>query len=461
MEELHYAGLVEIGGLIADRKVSAVEITRHQLERCAALGHLNAFITVTADRALAEAGAADREVAAGHRRGVLHGVPVAFKDLYDLAGTPTTAGMPHRRNAIATSNATVTRKLIDAGAVILGKTCLTEGAYADHRAPYGTPVNPWNADRWCGASSSGSAVGVAAGLFFAGLATETGGSIRIPSAMNGVTGFKPTWGRVSRAGIYELAASLDHAGPIARSAADAAAVLGIIAGRDPADPTSSRRPVEDYLAEAGKSLAGVRIGIDLAFSSGGTDREHVAAMLAAADVLCGLGAELIEIAVPDSSQTIWDWFDVCAAQNALVNGPIVDETQHALGPSLTALVARGRTLKGTDYQRVIHRRDAFRGDFEALFADVDLVLSPAMAFSPPTHAMMENFTDDLISGIHRFTCPFTMSGHPVLSMPGGIHSDGMPINVQLIGPLFGEAMLARAGIAFQSLTQWHRRQPCA
>jgi amidase len=459
MDELHYAGLIEIGDLIAARKMSSVEVTRHQLARCEALGHLNVFISLTADLALAQAEAADHAIGAGQRKSTLHGVPIALKDLYDLKGVPTTAGMPHRRNAIAASNATVTQRLIDAGAVILGKTCLTEGAYAEHREPYGTPVNPWNADRWCGASSSGSAVGVAAGLFFAGLATETGGSIRIPSAMNGVTGFKPTWGRVSRAGIYELAGSLDHAGPITRSAADAAAVLCIIAGRDPADATSSRLPVENYPVEATKSLEGVRIGIDMAFAECGTDPEHVVAMLAGADVLRELGAEIVDIKVPDSSQIIWDWFDVCAAQNALVNGHIVDELPGALGSSLMELVARGRALNGTDYQAVIDRRDAFRGDFEALFADVDLVLSPAMAFSPPTNAMMENLTDDLISGIHRFTCPFTMSGHPVLSMPGGVHSNGMPINLQLIATLFGEAQLLRGGTAFQSVTQWHDRRP--
>lgn len=459
MTALHYQGLVEIGDLIASRQVSAVEVTRHQLERCQSLTSLNAFITLLAERALAQAEAADRDIAAGFRRSMLHGVPIALKDLYDLVGTPTTAGMPSRLDAIATANATVTQKLIDAGAVILGKTCLTEGAYAEHRAPFGTPINPWNPDRWCGASSSGSAVGVAAGLFFAGLATETGGSIRIPSAMNGVTGFKPSWGRVSRAGIYQLAASLDHAGPIARSAADAAAVLGIIAGRDSADPTSSHRPVENYLAEADASLKGMRIGIDMAFSSTGTDPEHVAAMLAAADTLCNLGVELIDITLPNSEQITWDWFDVCAVQNALVNGPVIDEQPGALGPALTALITRGRALKGTDYQLVINRANAFRGDFEALFADLDLVLTPAMAFSPPPNAAMENLSDDMISGIHRFTCPFTMSGHPVLSMPGGIHSDGMPINIQLIGPLYSEAALARAGMAFQKATQWHRRMP--
>ncbi|WP_180899824.1 amidase [Martelella soudanensis] len=459
MTVLHYQGLVEIGELIASRQVSAVEVTRHQLERCQNLASLNAFITLLAERALAQAVAADRDIAAGLRRSVLHGVPVALKDLYDLTGTPTTAGMPVRHEAIAAANATVTQRLLDAGAVILGKTCMTEGAYAEHRAPFGTPVNPWNPDRWCGASSSGSAVGVAAGLFFAGLATETGGSIRIPSAMNGVTGFKPSWGRVSRAGVYQLAASLDHAGPIARSVTDAAAVLSIIAGRDSADPTSSHRPVENYLSEAGVSLKGIRIGIDMAFSHAGTDPEHVSAMLAAADTLRDLGADLIDVTLPNSEQIIWDWFDVCAVQNALVNGPVIDKQPGALGPALTELVARGRALKGADYQVVINRANAFRGDLEALFASLDLVLSPAMAFSPPLNEAMEALSDDMISGIHRFTCPFTMSGHPVLSMPGGVHSDGMPINIQLIGPLFGEAALARAGMAFQKATQWHRRRP--
>jgi amidase len=163
--------------------------------------------------------------------------------------------------------------------------------------------------------------------------------------------------------------------------------------------------------------------------------------------------------VPDSSQIIWDWFDVCAAHNALVHQKIFEETPEAIGPSLRELIARGRALIGTDYQKVINRRDAFRGDFDALFSDIDLVLSPAMAFSAPTIAMMANFTDDLISGIHRFTCPFTMSGHPVLSMPAGVHSDAMPINTQLIGPMFSEALLTRAGSGFQAATAWHLRQP--
>jgi amidase len=458
MDDIHYAGLIEIGETIARREISSVEATRHQIARGEALAHLKVYITPTPELALAQAEAADRDIAAGIRKGPLHGVPIALKDVHDLEGAPTTAGMPLRRNAIAASSATVTRRLIEAGAVILGKTNLTEGVYAEQREPYGTPVNPWNSDRWCGASSSGSAVGVAAGLFFAALSSETGGSIRIPSAMNGVTGFKPTWGRVSRAGVYELAASLDHVGPIARSAADAAAMLGVVAGRDPADPTSSRIPVPDYLAELRQSIKGLRFGVDMQFSAEGTDPEHVSAMQAAADVLRGLGAKIVEIIVPDSSQVIWDWFDVCAAQNALVHQEIYEKNPEAIGPALRGLIARGRALVGTEYQKVINRRDAFRGDFDAVFTDIDLVLSPAMAFSAPTIEMTANFTDDLISGIHRFTCPFTMSGHPVLSMPAGVHSDGMPINTQLIGPLFSETLLTRAGSAFQAATSWHLRR---
>lgn len=459
MSELHYRGLVEVGEMIARRTVSAVEVARHQLDRCAALSHLNALITVTSELALAQARAADDELARGLRRGALHGVPIALKDLYDLAGVVTTAGMPSRREWVAGSDATVTRRLKEAGAVILGKTNLTEGAYAEHREPFGTPVNPWNPDRWCGASSSGSAVGTAAGLFFAGISTETGGSIRIPSAMNGVTGLKPTWGRVSRAGVYELAGSLDHPGPIVRSAVDAAAVLSVIAGRDPADPTSSRMPVPDYSAAIGHSIKGLRIGFDMTFSKEGTDAEHVRAMMDAANVLKSLGAELIDISLPDSSQVIWDWFDVCAVQNALVHDAIDLARPNGLGPALQQLVARGRALGGLDYQRVIDRRDVFRFDFDALFSDVDLVLSPAMAFSAPPTDRMDNLTDDMIAGMHRFTCPFTMSGHPVISMPAGVHGNGMPINVQLIGPMFGEAALLKAGAAFQSITTWHHRHP--
>jgi amidase len=457
--ELHYLDLLEVGELVARRKVSAVELARHQIERMAKLRHLNAFITETLELALQQAQAADAEIAAEHRRSVFHGVPIALKDVFDLKGTPTTAGMPIRRNSIAAEDATVVRRLKDAGAVILGKLNLTEGFYAEHVGPFGTPVNPWNADRWCGASSSGSAVAVAAGLTFAGLSSETGGSIRIPSSVNGVTGLKPTWGRVSRHGVFELAGNLDHVGPIARSAADAGALLEVIAGQDAADPTTSRRPVPRFLSAAEAGLAGVRIGLDMAFAADGVDLEIVAALEQFIGVMRELGADIVSVSVPDTSTIIWDWFDVCAVQVALAHEQTYPAQAAAYGSALADIIERGRAATGMDYQRVIARREAFRGHFDTLFDEVDLVVSPGLAFSVPTTDAISVWNEELISGIHRFTCPFTMSGHPVISMPGGVHSDGHSIAIQLIGPLFAEDRLIQAARAFQEATDYHRRHP--
>ena len=458
-EELHYLDLLEIGELVARRQISALELARHQIERMAKHRHLNAFITETPDLALRQAKVADAEITAGHRRSVLHGVPLAVKDVFDLEGTPTTAGMPIRRKTLAVRDATAVRRLKDAGAVILGKLNLTEGVYAEHAALFGTPINPWNPDRWCGASSSGSAVAVAAGLAFAGLSSETGGSIRIPSSVNGVTGLKPTWGRVSRHGVFELAGNLDHVGPIARSASDAGALLAVVAGRDPADPTTSRNPGLELLGPDQARLAGIRIGLDMRFAADGVDPEIVSALEQAIQVMRELGADLVSIAVPDTSKIIWDWFDVCAVQVAIAHERTYPSQAQDYGRALADIIEKGRATNGMNHQRIIARREAFRGDFDALFDQVDLVISPGLAFSVPTSEAMSVWNEELISGIHRFTCPITMSGHPVISMPGGVHSDGHSIAIQLIGPFFSEESIIRAACAFQQATDYHRRHP--
>ncbi|MCS6429174.1 amidase [Burkholderia thailandensis] len=246
-ENFEYLSLLDVSSQLRQRRLSPVELTQAMLARIARLDpHLNAYIRITAESALADARRAEQEIARGTDRGPLHGVPVAVKDIFDIKGIPTTAGMGIRANAVADEDATVVRRLRSAGAVMLGKLSMTEGAYAEHRTPFAAPRNPWHDAYWPGASSSGSAVAICAGLCYAALASETGGSIRLPAAANGVTGIKPTWGRVSRHRTFELAATLDHVGVIARSAADAAAVLEAIAGADPADPTTSRLPVPDY-----------------------------------------------------------------------------------------------------------------------------------------------------------------------------------------------------------------------
>ncbi len=237
--EIHYLQLNQLSEKLASKDISPVELTRHFLQRIEKLEPtLNAFNVVTEALALEQAETAEKEIMNGTYRGPLHGVPIAVKDIFFTEGIPTTAGMAIHKNYTPDYEATVIKKLRDAGAVLLGKTNLTEGVYGEHRPPFGPPVNPWHAEYWPGASSSGSGVAVAAGLCAAALGSETGGSIRLPSAANGVNGLKPTWSRVSRHGVFELAATLDHVGLMARSAQDAASMLSAIAGADANDPTA-------------------------------------------------------------------------------------------------------------------------------------------------------------------------------------------------------------------------------
>src|SRR5882757_11301292 len=279
--DLHYCELVEIGQRIQKRELSPVEATQAQLDRIARLdGQLKSYAYVMASSALEQAHA-------------------AVKDLCWTKDAPTAAGMRIYRDNRPTQDATVVARLKEAGAVVLGKLQLTEGAYADHHPRISAPLNPWNAAHWAGASSSGSGVATAAGLCYGSLGSDTGGSIRFPSAANGVTGLKPTWGRVSRYGVFELAATLDHIGPMARSAVDCGAILGAIVGSDPNDPTAVLEPVPNYLANLSGSLRGTRIGVDPRWTSEGVDAAAARIFQDALRVAADLGAEILEIVVPD------------------------------------------------------------------------------------------------------------------------------------------------------------------
>lgn len=261
--DLAFMGLVELGKLIAKRKLSSVEVTRAMLERIEHLDpKLKSYVAVLEAPALNDARRADKGITQGKRHGPLHGVPVAVKDLCDMRGFATTAGIPMFRKSIAERDATVVRKLRDAGAVILGKLHLTEGALAEHHPDIAPPINPWARSRWSGASSSGTGVAVAAGLSFGALGSDTGGSIRFPASCNGVVGLKPTWSRVSRYGVFPLSETLDHIGPLARTVEDAAAMLAAIAGHDINDPTSASSTVPNYLASINRGVKGIRVGID-------------------------------------------------------------------------------------------------------------------------------------------------------------------------------------------------------
>jgi len=350
--DLHYCELVEIGQRIQKRELSPVEATQAQLDRIARLdGQLKSYAYVMASSALEQAHAAEKEIGSGKVRGPLHGVPIAVKDLCWTKDAPTAAGMRIYRDNRPTQDATVVARLKEAGAVVLGKLQLTEGAYADHHPDIDPPRNPWDATLWSGASSSGSGVATAAGLCYGSLGSDTGGSIRFPSAANGVTGLKPTWGRVSRYGVFELAATLDHIGPMARSAVDCGAILGAIAGADPNDPTAVLEPVPDYLADLRGSLRGTRIGVDRRWTSDGVDAAATKVFQDALRVATDLGAEIHEIVFPDPTAMITDWFPLCGVETelcaffAVLAGaeqphPLLDEVVQELPPPV------GRTVVG-------------------------------------------------------------------------------------------------------------------
>jgi len=461
-DELVYLDLVEVGRRIGAGMLSSVEVTRALLERVAQLdGRLHSYARLTPELALAAAEQADREIAQGKARGPLHGVPIAVKDLCDTQGIATAAGTTIFANHVPARDASVVARLKAAGAVLLGKLQMTEGAFSAHHPAIEPPVNPWSAAHWTGVSSSGSGVATAAGLCFGALGTDTLGSIRFPSTMNGLSGLKPTWGRVSRAGVFPLAETMDHVGPMTRSAADAAAMLGAIAGADTQDPTTLQGPVPDYLAALDGGVRGLRVGIDRALIAGGADADMAGVALDAAATLATLGATLHEVVVPAPEQIVHDAVLLCATEAAVAHAATFPARASEYGPVLSGLLELGRKLDGRAVAKIHQRRRQFSGRLAALFGEIDVLLLPAMDIGAPTLDYMAAHRNDAEARYARvrFTAPFDMTGSPCLTLPGGTTADGLPVGFQLVGRHFDEALLLRAGHASQQATDWHRRRP--
>lgn len=459
-EELHYLSLDEVARRLKARKLSSSEATRALLARIAALDpKLRSYATVTAERALADAAACDAETAAGKSRGLLHGVPIAVKDLCDTAGVPTAAGMAIRRDHVPAKDATVVARLKQAGAVILGKLQMTEGAYGLHHPSIDPPVNPWNAAYWPGVSSSGSGVATAAGLCFASLGSDTGGSIRFPSTMNGLCGLKPTWARVSRGGVFPLAESLDHVGPMCRSALDAAIVLGVIAGADPDDPTAAPQPVPDYAGAIGAGVRGRRLGI--ATNLIGVDADAQRALAGAEAALTQAGAVRVDIELPSFEDAALKWMVLCGVEAALAHEATFPARRDQYGPEFAALLDVGRGLSAIELARLQVMRARVKGEIDRVLAEVDLLLVPAMGVAAPSLAAMKaaGRTPQTVAGRLRYTAPFDLSGHPTLTLPGGMTADGVPVGFQIVGRAFDEATILAAGHAFQQASDWHTRHP--
>lgn len=458
--EPHYLEIAELAPLLRGRRLSPVELTEAMLARIEALdGRLRAYARVTADEARAEARAAETLIMRGEYRGLLHGIPLAVKDLFWTKGVATAAGTTVHAGFVPAEDATVVRRLRQAGAIILGKLQLTEGAFATHHPSIAPPVNPWGADHWTGASSSGSGVATAAGLCHASLGTDSGGSIRFPCAANGLTGLKPTWGRVSRHGSFELAALLDHVGPIARSAADARILFDAIEGHDPLDPTSL--PGRSPVAADEASLKGLRIGVDPYWNSNGTDDATQRAVENAQAALRSLGASISEVRFPDAWHIAGQWEAQCGVQTAVAHAGTYPARAAEYGPALSRLIDIGRGLDGMGYQRLLLSAAAFTGRVNALLETIDLLLVPVQPFAAPTHDRLGALAADPEANqrLIQYTAPFNISGHPSLTLPCGRTAEGMPIGFQLVARKGAERSLLGAGMALQRDTGWHKAHP--
>ncbi len=458
---IEYATLTDISAVIAAREISSAEVTDHLLQRIESVGpKTHAFALVCTDTARAQAKAADAEIARGFHRGPLHGVPIAIKDLIHTADHPTEAGMRIHNGWIAPEDATIVTRLKRAGAVIIGKTELTEGATLVHHPDRTAPLNPWDAGRGSGFSSSGSGSAVAAGLCYSALGSDTGGSIRIPSAMNGTTGLKPTWGRVSRHGIFHLVEFLDTIGPLARSAADAAAMLGAIAGADPKDPTAAAVPVPDYIAGIGGGIRGVRIGLDLSGIEPHCEPQISAMIRSTATLLGDLGALVRPVAMPDLD--MGPMFGLFGPGMADVHRATYPSRAADYGTVFAGMLDGAAMIPGIDVAAGINGANALKGGLATMFTEVDLLLVPALTRPTPRAGELERGIPADMTALFdmlRYCGAFNVSGHPTITLQGGLDSDDMPIAFQLVARPFEEDVLFRAGHAWQSATDWHIRHP--
>jgi amidase len=461
--ELHYLSLIEVSERIRRREVSSAAVTEALLARIERHEpRLNAILMLLADQALEQARQADAEIARGQWRGPLHGVPLAIKDLHWTKGLPTTGGMELLKDFRPAEDATVVARLKRAGAVILAKLHMTEGALLDHHPAFARPSNPWSADHWTGVSSSGSGVATAAGFCFGATGTDTGGSIRMPSAANNLTGIKPTWGRVSRHGLVHLAESLDHIGPMARSARDAAAMLQAMAGPDPKDPTALDAPVPDYLAECGKDVSDLTIGVDWDYATGGLEPEIGETLHRAATTFAELGATVRDITVPWSEDDVAAPGGMFGAEALTAHNGMFPEHAERYGPRTRSRFESYPRIDAASVARGYQARDRLKGRMAAMFRQVDLILLPGLGKLLPKwdeiDAMFDNL-DDARKILLRFNSPFNLTGVPTISLPAGFTPEGLPIGVQLVGPALSEPALIRAGAAFQSVTDHHTRHP--
>lgn len=465
--ELAALTLAEAARRVKSREVSPVELVDASLARIEEVDErLRAYISVFADEARKVAKAAEIMIAAGHDLGPLHGIPLALKDNVAVRGFRTTAGSRILADWTPTEDAAVAARLRQAGAIFVGKLNMHEFAWGgtSDNPHYGAVRNPWNTERFPAGSSGGSGAAVAARTCYGAIGTDTGGSIRLPSAINGIVGIRPTYGRVSNHGIVPLAWSMDTAGPMARTVEDCALMFGTIAGHDSRDPSTARRPVDDYVARLGEGVAGLRIGIVPDYFFHHLQAPVHDAVRRALDVLVGLGARIVEVQMEHIHGNISAQLTIESAEPSTYHQRWLRERPQDYGEDVRTLLEIGELLLATHYLQAQRYRRVLRGEFLEAFGRVDLFVCPTLPFTATRvgemKVVIENgVEEDMLSAIMQFTGVPSLTGLPSLNVPCGFDPDGLPIGMQLIGRPFDEATLFRAGAAYQRATDFHLREP--
>jgi aspartyl-tRNA(Asn)/glutamyl-tRNA(Gln) amidotransferase subunit A len=457
--ELTTLTITEAADLIAARRLSPVELTQAHLERMDKLAGLNCYITTLADAALQTAREAEAAIQRGEYRGVLHGIPVALKDLYETGGVRTTAGSKFLRDYVPAQDSTAAAKLSAAGTILLGKLNMHEWAFGplNTNPHYGACRNPWDTTRIPGGSSGGSGAALAAGLCMGSLGSDTRGSIRIPAALCGVVGLKPTYGRVSLRGVLPLSWSLDHAGPMARRVRDVAVLLQAIAGYDPQDALSVDMPVDDYLRDIDGGVNGWKIALAVeGFDD--AEPEILRALEQAVNVFQGLGAQVTRVNLADLLVSRQSSGVIAGSDAAAFHQERIEKQPEDFGADVLSRLKKGTALSGVEYANARLAQATIRHRLTRLFDDYEVLLAPTLPIGA-TRIDDEDGLENARQPLTYYNAPFNMAGIPALALPCGFTSSGMPIGLQIAGRLWAEGQVLRAGSSYERATDWHLRQP--
>ena len=464
--ELLELSLTQAAALVKSRKVSPVELVDASLARIAKIdGDLHAYISVY-EQAREVAKAAEIMQAAGHDLGPLHGIPIALKDNIALKGLRTTAGSKVLSDWLPDHDATIASRLRASGAIFVGKLNMHEFAWGgtSDNPHYGAVKNPWDTSRFPAGSSGGSGVAVAARTCWGAIGTDTGGSIRLPSAINGIVGIRPTYGRVSNHGIIPLAWSMDTAGPMTRTVEDCALMFGTMAGHDAKDPTTAKVPVSDYMAGLKHGVKGLRIGVVPGYFFHHLQAPVEKAVRQALSTFEQLGAQLVEVDIHNIHGNISAQLTIESCEPSTYHQRWLRERPLDYGEDVRTLLEVGEMLLATHYLQAQRYRSLLRQEFMDAFAKVDVFICPTLPFTATPlgdmKVVIENgVEEDMLSAIMQYTGVPSLTGLPSLAVPCGFDNDGLPVGMQIIGKPFDEATLFRAGAAFQSSTDFHHKAP--